>query len=127
MTDEQRLIDRLQLIEALFAGAAPPGWTATKTGPGQPKWTVVADPSAPSQPNALQQSGQATYPICVKENTRLKDGFVEVKFKPQAGRQDKARRLLWRYQDADNYYVAPASPLEDNVTIYHTLKGRRTA
>ena len=107
-------------------GEAPAGWTATKTGSGQAKWTVVADNSAPSKPNVLKQSGEATYPVCLKDDPALKDGFVEVKFKPVAGKEDQAGGVVWRAQDADNYYVARANALEDNVCIYHTIKGRRT-
>ena len=29
-------------------GVAPPGWTATKTGSGSPKWVVVADTPRPA-------------------------------------------------------------------------------
>ncbi|HEY5911046.1 MAG TPA: family 16 glycoside hydrolase [Verrucomicrobiae bacterium] len=109
------------------AGAPPPGWTATKTGKGDPKWEVVADSSAPSKPNVLKQSGEATYPVCFKNDTNLKDGFVEVKFKPISGKEDQAGGLVWRCQDADNYYIARANALEDNVTIYHTIKGKRVS
>ena len=59
-------------------GAAPPGWTATKTGSGNPQWVVVADDTAPSKPNVLKQSGEATYPVALKDDANLKDGFVEV-------------------------------------------------
>ena len=109
------------------AGEAPAGWTATKTGSGSPKWTVVADATAPSKPNVLKQSGEATYPVCIKDDTSIKDGFVEVKFKPVSGKEDQAGGVLWRAQDADNYYIARANALEDNVTIYHTIKGRRVS
>ena len=107
-------------------GEAPAGWTATKTGKGEPKWTVESDDSAPSKPNVLKQSGEAAYPVCLKNEPSLKDGFVEVKFKPVSGKEDQAGGVVWRAQDADNYYVARANALEDNVTIYHTVKGRRT-
>jgi hypothetical protein len=107
-------------------GNAPSGWTATKTGKGAPKWTVVTDASAPSKPNVLKQSGQATFPICLKEGTSLQDGFVEVKFKALSGKQDQAAGVIWRAKDADNYYIARANALEDNVTIYHTIDGQRT-
>ena len=106
-------------------GETPAGWTATKTGSGRPKWTVVADDSAPSKPSVLKQSGEATYPVCLKNDPSLKDGFVEVKFKPFAGKEDQAGGVVWRAKDADNYYIARANALEDNVTIYHTIKGRR--
>jgi hypothetical protein len=107
-------------------GAPPPGWTATKTGSGNPKWTIERDDSAPSKPNVLKQSGQATYPVCLKDDTSLIDGFVEVKFKPISGKEDQAGGLVWRAKDANNYYIARANALEDNVTIYHTINGRRT-
>ncbi len=113
-------------FDNLKVGAPPPGWTATRTGSGEAKWTVERDASAPSQPNVLKQSGQATYPVCLKDDTNLKDGYVEVKFKPISGREDQAGGLVWRAKDPNNYYVARANALEDNVTIYHTINGRRT-
>jgi hypothetical protein len=112
-------------FDNLKTGAPPPGWTATKTGKGEPKWEVVADDSAPSKPNVLKQSGEATYPVCIKDDTSLKDGFVEVKFKPISGKEDQAGGVIWRCKDAENYYIARANANEDNVCIYYTVKGRR--
>ena len=113
-------------FDAAKAGEAPAGWTCTKTGSGNPNWAVVADASAPSKPNALKQSGEAAYPVAFKNDTNLKDGFVEVKFKPVSGEEDQAGGVVWRAQDADNYYVARANALEGNVRIYHFVKGKRT-
>ncbi|HYL73610.1 MAG TPA: family 16 glycoside hydrolase [Bryobacteraceae bacterium] len=113
-------------FDNLKTGAPPPGWTATKTGTGAPKWTVENDGTAPSKPNVLKQSGQATYPVCIKDDTSLKDGYVEVKFKPISGKEDQAGGVIWRAKDSNNYYVARANALENNVTIYHTINGRRT-
>src|SRR6266481_2827874 len=107
-------------------GAAPPGWTATQTGSGSAKWTVEKDDSAPSQPNVLKQSGEATFPVCFKNDTSLKDGFVEVKFKPVSGKEDQAGGVIWRVKDANNYYIARANALEGNVVLYKTVNGKRT-
>jgi hypothetical protein len=104
----------------------PAGWLASQTGSGQAQWTVVADATAPSRPNVLKQSGTAAYPVCIKDGTSIRDGFVEVKFKPVSGKEDQAGGVLWRAKDVNNYYVARANALEDNVTIYHTVNGRRT-
>ena len=112
-------------FDDMKAGVPPPGWTATQTGSGTAKWTVDKDNSAPSRSNVLKQSGQATFPICFKNDTNIKDGFVEVKFKPIAGKEDQAGGVIWRLQDANNYYIARANALENNVTIYHTIKGKR--
>ena len=114
-------------FDNMNAGAAPPGWTATQTGSGSAKWSVEKDDSAPSKPNVLKQSGQATFPVCFKNDTKLKDGFVEVKFKPVSGKEDQAGGVIWRVRDANNYYIARANALEDNVTIYHTINGSRVA
>jgi hypothetical protein len=107
-------------------GKPPAGWTAGQTGSGQATWTVVADVTAPSKPNVLKQSGKATYPVCIKDDTNIKDGFVEVTFKPVSGKEDQAGGVLWRAKGVNNYYVARANALEDNVAIYHTINGRRT-
>ena len=114
-------------FDDMKTGAAPAGWTATQTGSGSAKWAIEKDESAPSKPNVLKQSGQATFPVCFKNGTNIKDGFVEVKFKPVAGKEDQAGGVIWRVQDVNNYYIARANALEDNVTIYHTINGKRVA
>jgi 3-keto-disaccharide hydrolase len=113
-------------FDRVTPGAVPSGWTATKTGTGSPKWTVERDATAPSPPNVLKQSGEATYPVCIKDDTSVKNGFVEVKFKPISGKTDQAGGVIWRAKDSDNYYIARANALEDNVTIYDTINGRRS-
>lgn len=107
------------------AGMPPEGWTLTMTGKGEPKWTVEAEPTAPSKPNVLKQSGRATYPVALKRDTSIGDGFVEVKFKAVAGSEDRAAGIIWRARDADNYYVVRANALEDNVVLYKTINGVR--
>jgi hypothetical protein len=107
-------------------GDLPADWTCTKTGKGEAKWAVVADNSAPSKSHVLKQSGEADYPVAFKNDSNLKDGFVEVKFKPVSGQEDQAGGVVWRVKDADNYYIARANALEGNVRIYHFAKGKRT-
>ena len=108
-------------------GSPPSDWTCGVTGRGAPKWMIEADASAPSKPNVLKQSGSGTFPWCVKKDVAIADGFVEVKFKPVAGKEDQAGGVVWRAKDADNYYIVRANALEDNVTIYHTIKSKRVS
>src|SRR5215469_5287446 len=108
-------------------GAPPRGWTLTKTGRGSPKWTVERDDTAPSKGRVLKQSGNATYPLALKDGTTIKDGFVEGKFKAISGSEDRAAGIVWRARDADNYYVVRANALEDNVVLYKTVNGVRSA
>ena len=105
--------------------SAPEGWLCGVTGRGAPKWAVEADSSAPSKPNVLRQSGRGTFPWCAKQGVSVTDGFVEVRFKPEQGREDQAGGVVWRFTDADNYYIARGNALENNVSLYYTEKGRR--
>jgi len=74
----------------------------------------------------LKQSGRATYPLILRNDTNIKDGFVEMKFKAVAGSQDRAAGIVWRAKDANNYYVVRANALEDNVVLYKTVNGVRS-
>lgn len=106
-------------------GTLPSGWESGVTGRGGSRWTVAADGFAPSAPNVLRQTASGTFPWCVKRATSLADGFVEVKFRPELGSEDRAGGVVWRWKDGDNYYVARGNALEDNVSLYYTAKGRR--
>jgi hypothetical protein len=106
-------------------GNSPQGWTSTLTGRGTPKWTVEQDHTAPSTLKVLKQSGEATFPLLLRDDSNIKDGFIEVKFKAVAGSEDRAAGLVWRARDANNYYVVRANALEDNVVLYKTVGGTR--
>ena len=105
-------------------GAAPTGWTCGVTGRGNPRWTVEPDASAAGQ-RVLLQSGSGTFPWCVRDGSSLADGFVQARFVPLSGREDQAGGVVWRWKDADNYYVARANALENNVSLYYTESGVR--
>jgi hypothetical protein len=113
-------------FESNQIGATPEGWTSTLTGSGDPKWSIESDETAPSKSKVLKQSGRATYPLILKNDTSIKDGFVEMKFKAIAGSQDRAAGIVWRAKDAKNYYVTRANALEDNVVLYKTVDGVRS-
>lgn len=105
--------------------SAPPGWMTGVTGKGEPRWTVEADSSAPSKPNVLKQSGVGDFPWAVRQDARFGNGYVQVKFKVLSGKRDQAGGVVWRFRDGNNYYVARANALENNVSLYYTEKGVR--
>ena len=106
-------------------GSLPLAWEQGVTGRGTAKWAVRQDESAPSKPNVLQQSGTGSFPWCVLRKTSVENGFVEVRFKALAGKEDQAGGVVWRWKDGSNYYVARANALENNVSLYYTEGGRR--
>ena len=92
-------------------------WDCGVTGKVNPRWVIEG--------SVLRQTGSGTFPWCVRKGTSFADGFVEVKFKPEAGKQDQAGGVVWRWKDGDPYYVARANALENNVSLYYTEQGRR--
>jgi hypothetical protein len=105
----------------------PAGWQSGITGHGLAKWEVIAEDSATSKPNVLRQSGETTFCWAAKADAELRDGFVEVKFKPISGREDQAGGIVWRFKDAANYYLVRANALEGNVVLYKMVNGKRSS
>ena len=111
-------------------GKLPEGWSNQKTGKGGlGKWEVVADPTAPSQPNVLAQTSKENFGyhfnVAVAEQTNFSDLEIELKFKAIDGQEDRGGGPVWRYQDADNYYICRANPLESNFRVYKVVNGNR--
>jgi hypothetical protein len=115
-------------FDAAKAGTAPADWVCGVTGSGTARWTVETEPDAPSKPNVLKQSGVGDFPYCALKSAsaaNIENGFVEVKFKAVSGRRDQAGGVVWRWKDGNNYYIARANALENNVSLYYTTNGRR--
>jgi len=121
------LVAETVTFDDMKAGEPPPGWTATQTGSGTAKWSVEKDNSAPSKPNVLKQSGEATFPVCFKNDTNIKDGFVEVKFKPVAGKEDQPRSTLRMARAPDFLYRSGTlSLLPCHIAAHNKLRSGHT-
>ena len=117
-------------FEADKAGSVPKGWTVTKTGTGEGSvWKVVEDKTAPKGSKVLAQTAEspsAVFNLCVADDISFKDVDITVAFKALEGSKDQGGGIVWRYRDANNYYVARFNPLEDNYRLYHVVDGKRT-
>src|SRR5262245_14610905 len=107
-------------------GKLPAGWKAAKTGKEEGSvWKVVADDTAPSKSSlALAQTAEspkALFNLCVADERTFLDVEVRVAFKAVAGKNDQGGGIVWRYQDADNYYVCWMNPLENNFRVYKVV------
>jgi hypothetical protein len=112
-------------------GKVPTGWKAAQTGKGEGSiWKVVEDKTTPSKSGfALAQTAEspgAVFNLCVAEGTNFTDTEISVTFKANAGKKDQGGGVVWRYQDADNYYIARMNPLEDNFRVYKVVGGKRS-
>lgn len=111
-------------------GKLPTGWSAAKTGKGEGSvWKIVEAKDAPGgSEKALAQTAAGPGPLfnlCVADRTKYKDVALSVAFNAQAGEIDQGGGPVWRYQDADNYYIARMNPLEENFRVYKVVAGKR--
>ena len=110
-------------------GALPEGFETARTGKGAPAdWKVVDDGSAEGGKALAQVSTDRTdyrFPLAVYKTTTTKDVEVAVHCKPVSGKIDQACGIALRLSSPDDYYVARANALEDNVRFYRVVKGKR--
>jgi hypothetical protein len=112
------------------ANAPPAGFSFGRTGSGKEgRWVVVAAADAPSKPNVLAQLDadptDYRFPVAVVDASSFKDVRLSVSCKPISGKVDQGCGLVWRYKDANNYYLTRANALEDNVRLYSVKDGQR--
>lgn len=89
-------------------------------------WEVKAEPDAPSAPNVLCQSATAEFPAIRFGEKVYADLVATVRFKPVSGKDDQAAGIIFRVQDAGNYYILRANALEDNVILFRFASGSRS-
>jgi hypothetical protein len=108
------------------AGALPSGFSTALTGGGTlPVSWVVKDDAG--EKVLVQESADDTsyrFPMCIYDKVQARDAAVEVKFKSVAGKVDQAGGIVLRYSP-ENYYIARANALEDNVNLFKTIDGHR--
>jgi hypothetical protein len=112
-------------------GTLPPGWSATETNsddtPGA--WIVADEKDAPEGGRILRltetQNSGATFNLFLTDDPFPADLDLAVWLRADSGKQDRGGGLLWRAQDAHNYWIARWNPLERNVRLYVVRDGER--
>jgi hypothetical protein len=111
-------------------GPLPATFNSSLTGGGGPgMWEIRVDDTTPSKPNVLAQTSKEQidyrFPMAVSNEGAFKDLELSVRFKPVSGKIDQAGGLVFRYKDANNYYILRANALENNFRLYHVVNGKR--
>jgi Galactocerebrosidase, C-terminal lectin domain len=65
------------------------------------------------------------FPLAIHAATFPGDLEVTMRFKAISGKVDQAGGIAVRLADRNNYYLARANALEDNVHFFRVVKGRR--
>lgn len=118
-------------FDAASIGRPPAGWAIETTHEGPPaKWRILKDTTAPSRPYVLAQVSKSPHesrqPLAILDKAPITDGVVSVMLKPVAGKEDEAGGVVWRYRGPNDYYVARANALENNVAVYRVENGVQT-
>lgn len=118
-------------FESDEVGASPRFFTTAVTGDfTEGKWVVEEAEGAPSGKRVLAQrdadDAEHRYALCIYDSQRAADADVEVRLNAIAGEVDQAGGIVARYIDRNNYYLARANALEDNVRLYAVVGGNRT-
>lgn len=112
-------------VVKLDFGATPP---ATGTPPEFAhvlgNWTVEQE----GDNRVLAQTGafeEPDFPRLLLRSTSFTNVHVKVRCSMRGGSTDRACGIMWRAKDSDNYYVARANALEDNVNLYRVVANDR--
>jgi hypothetical protein len=115
-------------FENCKTGKIPENWSQTFTGKKgeKPNWKIVDDNGNKVLAQLSNDNPNYHFNVIVFDEFELKDVELNVKLKGVDGSMDQGGGFVWRYADADNYYVVRANPLEDNVVLYKVKNGNRT-
>lgn len=113
------------------AGTVASGWKAVEGD-----WQVIADPTAPSQPNAFGLTGKGSWiksltnaleyysTAVMTDPTEYSDFTLEGSFKSEGGRFDCSGGLIFRYVDDKNFYLLSAGCPSDYLALSRMTDGK---
>ncbi len=105
------------------AGGPPAGFEFAVTAKKQPgKWIIVKDGDNQVLAQVDRDKTERRFAMALVNNS-YKDLKISVKAKPIAGDVEMVAGLVWRYKDADNYYVARWNA--DSVRVDRVVQGER--
>lgn len=96
------------------------------TGRGNPgEWSIVRDDGTQALAQTGTDSTDDRFPLAIYQPFSARNVYVSVRFMPVAGAVDQAGGVVLRLTSANDYYLARANALENNVRFYRVAGGRR--
>jgi len=89
------------------------------------KWRVIKDGDTKILAQLDADKTDGRFAMAVAKEPSLRDVTLSVRARAISGEVDQAAGLVWRWKDADNYYVARSNVLENNVRLYRVVNGNR--
>jgi len=123
-------------VETFEIGSLPAGWAVPGKEEDAPDWHLIQNPDAPDGKPVLAMLRPAKtglfgwfgsgFNVVIDPSADFLNGTISVHFKSVSGSSDQGGGIMWRVQDAENYYVARFNPLEDNFRFYTVRNGSRS-
>jgi hypothetical protein len=108
---------RVACIHGMTGVGRPPVWQAVSDPDGPDGWALVETAKDPAD---------LRFPLCISEQGMGRDFDATLRFKPVSGTRAQVGGLLFRAQDANDYYVVRANSLDNSVRLYRMDKGKRS-
>ena len=105
-------------------GNAPASFEFAVTAKKQPgKWVIAKDGDNQILAQVDRDKTARRFAMALVRNSSYKDLRISVRARPVAGEVEMVAGLVWRYRDADNYYVARWNT--DSVRVDRVVSGER--
>lgn len=104
-------------IQGMTGIGRPPSWEAIKDGDAPGGWALT---------ETAKDATDLHFPFCIWTHDAIRDLDATLRFKPISGTREQAGGLMFRAQNATDYFVARASALDKTVKLYRVLGGRRS-
>lgn len=124
-------------LDSALPGGVPPEFTPDLAGFGHPgKWQILEDnvpagndATHPHRQSVLAQTSaepvDERFPVCVYNAATYRDFTFSTRFKLAGGTLEQMAGIVFRYQDASNFYVLRVSGLGHNLSFYPMVNGVR--
>jgi len=119
--------DTIFSFNSCVVGKIPTGWSQYITGRAgeNPNWKIVDDNGNKVLAQLSEDNPNYHFNEIIFDGFEAKNIELLVKMKGVKGKMDQGGGFIWRFIDANNYYVVRANPLEDNVVLYKVENGKR--
>jgi len=105
-------------------GQPPPGFTLSAGRNASPgRWTVERDGTSRILVHAGTPAEAGGFSVAIFDGERLDNAEISVRIKATGG--SRTGGIVWRYQDALNYYAVQLNLAGQELSVYRVVRGNR--
>ena len=94
-------------FDSISANGIPLGWFTAITGNGTAgHWEIITEEMEKVVGQTSAKGSGYLFNLLISNRPETKDLALTVSLKAINGKEDQGGGLIWRYQDAENYYIA---------------------